>query len=145
MGQLEIGVDLITRAIALLEASYEQTEDTEIERQFTIAHSNIGRLKLSLDDYEGALESLETTLGLLSEEEDETTMLLRVQAQFGSGIAHFRIGNLETAVEFFEKAIGSATNNEFVQGEITVMLAQTLWAIGTSESRDQAKTRLLEW
>ncbi|KAJ3899280.1 superkiller protein 3 [Lentinula edodes] len=144
VGQLEIGVDLITRAIALLEASYEQTEDTEIERQFTIAHSNIGRLKLSLDDYEGALESLETTLGLLSEEEDETTMLLRVQAQFGSGIAHFRIGNLETAVEFFEKAIGSATNNEFVQGEITVMLAQTLWAIGTSESRDQAKTRLLE-
>ncbi|KAJ3913647.1 superkiller protein 3 [Lentinula edodes] len=144
VGQLEIGVDLITRAIALLEASYEQTEDTEIERQFTIAHSNIGRLKLSLDDYEGALESLETTLGLLSEEEDETTMLLRAQAQFGSGIAHFRIGNLETAVEFFEKAIGSATNNEYVQGEITVMLAQTLWAIGTSESRDQAKTRLLE-
>ncbi|KAJ3849717.1 superkiller protein 3 [Lentinula lateritia] len=143
VGQLEIGVDLITRAIALLEASYEQTEDTEVERQFTIAHSNIGRLKLSLDDYEGALESFETTLGLLSEE-DETTMLLRAQAQFGSGIAYFRMGTLETAVEFFEKAVGSATNNEFMQGEITVMLAQTLWAIGTSESRDQAKTRLLE-
>ncbi|KAJ4000018.1 TPR-like protein [Lentinula boryana] len=144
LGQLELGIELITRAVALLEASYEQTEDTEIERQFTIAHSNIGRLKLSLTDYEGALESFETSLGLLSEENDETVMLLRVQGQIGSGIAHFKMGNLESALDFIESAVGSAADHELVRGEATVMLAQTLWALGTSESKEQAKTLLLD-
>lgn len=137
-------MDLIARAITLLEALYEQTEDTEIERQFTIAHSNIGRLKLSLNDYEGALESLESSLGLLSEEKDETTMLLRAQGQFGSGIAYFKMGNLENALELFEAALDSTVDNSLVRGEVTVMLAQTLWAIGSSDSKDQAKTLLLE-
>lgn len=50
-----------TRAIAL---SYKQTAagDTEFEHQFTIAHSNIGWLKVSFDDYEGALESLDSIM-----------------------------------------------------------------------------------
>lgn len=145
LGQLELGVDLITRATTLLEASYEQTEDTEIERQFTIAHANIGRLKLSLNNYEGALESFENSLGLLSEDTDETTMLLRVQGQFGSGIAHFKLGNLENALELFEAALESTGDNSLVRGEVTVMLSQTLWAIGSVDSKEQAKTLLLEW
>ncbi|KAF5389426.1 hypothetical protein D9757_004371 [Collybiopsis confluens] len=144
IGHMERGVELITRAIALLEALYEQTEDTEIERQFTIAHMNTGRLKLSIQDYEGALESFETTLGLLSEENDETTVLLRVQSQFGSGIAHFRMGNLEGALGLLETALDSATDNSLLRGEVSVMLSQTLWTMGTSECKDQAKNLLLE-
>ncbi|KIK67005.1 hypothetical protein GYMLUDRAFT_37036 [Collybiopsis luxurians FD-317 M1] len=144
VGQLEFGVELITRAIALLEAAYEQSEDTEIERQFTIAHVNIGRLKLALGDYNGAVESFESSLGLVSEEIDETTVLLRIQSQLGSGIAHFRLGNLENALGSFEAALDSAVNNDLVRGEVTVMLSQTLWAIGTPESKEQAKTLLLE-
>ncbi|KAF9071064.1 TPR-like protein [Rhodocollybia butyracea] len=144
VGQAELGVDLIAHAISLLESLYEQTEDIEIERQFTIAHSNIGRMKLSLNDYGGALESFESSLGLLSEENDSTTVLLRVQGQFGSGIAHFKMGNLESALEFFEAALESAADNTLVRGEVIVMLSQTLWAIGTPDSKEQGKTLLLE-
>ncbi|KAJ4468236.1 TPR-like protein [Lentinula aciculospora] len=143
LGQLELGIGLMNRAIAMLEASYEQTEDVEIEQQFTIAHANIGRLKLSLNDYEGALGSFENSLGLLPEENDETTMMLKVQGQLGSGIAHLKMGNLESALESLEAALSSAANHSVVRGEVTVMLAQTLWALGTLESKDQAKTLLL--
>ncbi|KAJ3841697.1 TPR-like protein [Lentinula raphanica] len=145
LGQMELGIDLINRAIALLEASYEQTEDTDIERQFTIAHSNVGRLKLSVGDYGGALESFETSLGLLSEEDsEETIVLMRVQGQIGSGIARFKLGNLESALELMESALASAVDHRIMRGEITVMFAQTLWAVGTPESQEQAKTLLLE-
>ncbi|EEB95507.1 hypothetical protein MPER_05512, partial [Moniliophthora perniciosa FA553] len=55
----DLAVKWIQKAISILEAAYEESEDSEIERQFTIAHCNVGRLKLSLGDLDGALESFE--------------------------------------------------------------------------------------
>ena len=68
LGQIELGMDLIQRAISILEAVYEETEDPVVERQFTFANSNLARLRLSAHDYEGALESFECALGLLPED-----------------------------------------------------------------------------
>jgi superkiller protein 3 len=146
IGQLELGFERISSAISILEANYEETEDPLVERQFTIATSNLGRLKLSLRDYEGACESFESVLGLLSEEEDDPTMrILRAQAQFGSGLANFKSGNLEGALERFEAALEAAGDNLVIKGQVTVLLAQTLWAIGTEEFRENAKEQLLRW
>ncbi|KAG7088368.1 hypothetical protein E1B28_012371 [Marasmius oreades] len=145
--QPDLAVKWIAKAIALLEESYEEAEDNKVERQFSIAHSNIGRVKLTLRDYDGALESFESALGLLPEDEqEESVTFLRAHCHFGSGIAHFRQQNLEEALNSFEAALETATgkNVPIVRGEITVLLAQALWAIGTEDTRELAKTKLLE-
>ncbi|KAI3608067.1 antiviral protein [Moniliophthora roreri] len=145
INQPDLAVKWIQKAISILEASYEESEDSEIERQFAIAHCNIGRLKLSLGDLGGALESFESALGLLPEDENEEQhILLRAQAQFGSGIAQFRHNDLETALSCFESSLETAQGNPAVRGEVTVLLAQALWAIGTDDTKELAKTKLLE-
>ena len=52
--QYDLGVEAIERAITILEAAYEESEDPTIERRYAIAHINVGRLKLSKGDSEGA-------------------------------------------------------------------------------------------
>jgi superkiller protein 3 len=146
IGHLEVGRERISQAISILEAVYEETEDPAVERQFTIATSNLARLKLSLQDYEGAIESFESVLGLLSEDGgDGSTIILRAQAQFGSGLANFKLGDLEGAMAMFEAALESAGDHLVIKGQVTVLLAQTMWAIGTEDIRDSAKAQLLAW
>ena len=146
LGQISIGVNLIQRAISILEAVYEESEDPVVERQFTIANSNLARLRLSAHDYGGALESFESALGLLPEESSSSSdIILRAHAQFGSGLAQFKLGNLEEALSLFEAALESAENNVLIRGQVTVLLAQTMWAIGTDEFKESAKAQLLEW
>lgn len=54
-------------------------------------------------------------------------------------------GDLEGALEMFGAALESAGNNLVVRGHVTVVLAQTMWAVGTEEFRETAKAQLLEW
>jgi len=143
---VEVAVDLITRAISILEAAYEDTEDPEVERQFTIANSNMARLRLSLKDYQGAIVSYESALGLLSEGDCvPTTRVLHTKLQLGSGLVNFKLGDLEVALSLFEAALETAGDNLVSRGQVTVLLAQTLWAMGTEEFREIAKAQLLEW
>ncbi|GBE81379.1 Superkiller protein [Sparassis crispa] len=145
IGHLELGIDSISRAISLLEAAYEDTEDPVIERQFTIAHTSVARLRLSLGDYGGALESYQVAMGLLPEEpEDRNSRILLVQAQFGSGLAHFKLGQLQDALTFLQAAMGIASEDSVLRGHIVVLLAQTLWAVGTEAGRESAKAQLLQ-
>ncbi|KIJ67566.1 hypothetical protein HYDPIDRAFT_174010 [Hydnomerulius pinastri MD-312] len=147
IGQLEQGVTWIAQAITLLEAAYEESEDPIVERQFTIAHANLARLKVGLSDYVSALESFETALGLLPEENpdsDAEIKVLRVQALFGSGLAHFKLGDLQSAMTTFQTALDSAGEDHLLRGHVTVLLAQAMWAIGTDEFRESAKALLLD-
>ncbi|KAJ7782973.1 TPR-like protein [Mycena metata] len=145
LGQVEFAVDLMGRAIVILEAEYEETEDATVERHYTIANSNMARLRLSLKDYDGAIESFESALGLLGEDaSDGTTTIMRAQAQFGMGLANFKLGDLQAALNLFEAALGTAGDNLVVRGHVTVLLAQTMWAIGTEEFKETAKAQLLD-
>lgn len=117
-----------------------------MEQQFTFANSNLARLRLSAHDYEGALESFESALGLLSEDSSAASdLILRTQAHFGSGLAQFKLGNLQEALSLFETALESAADNPLISGQVTVLLAQTMWAIGTEEFKESAKALLLDW
>lgn len=146
LGQLQTGVELISRAIGILETAYEETEDPTVERHFTVATSNVARLRLALRDYHGAIEAFESALGLLAEDDGElTTRTLRAQAQFGSGLASFMQGDLDTALGLFEAALESVSDDFVVQGQVTVLLAQAMWAVGSSEFKEAAKAQLLEW
>lgn len=145
LGILEQGVEYINRAIALIEAAYEEKEDPVVERQFIIAHTNLARLRLGLQDYSGSLASFENALGLLPEDTERETQILRVQAQYGSGMASFKMGDLQAAMTAFQSALDSAADDHILRGQVTVLLAQTMWAIGTPDFRESAKGLLLEW
>lgn len=147
LGLSDLSGDSISQAISILESSYEESENAEIEKQFTIAHSNMARLRLSLQDYTSAIDSFESALGLLPENDDAdaTTSILRTHAQFGLGLANFKLGSLETAISFFESALESAGENQTLRGQVTVLLAQAMWKVGTEDFKETAKAQLLEW
>ncbi|KAF8070280.1 TPR-like protein [Lyophyllum atratum] len=144
LGHLDTAASLVTRTISILEAAYEVSEDPAVERQFTVANSNLARIRLALKDFEGAAQSFESALGLLPEDEEPETKLLRAQALFGLGLASFMQGNLEMALANLEAALESAGEDKALRGQVTVLLAQTMWAIQTDEFRESSKAQLLD-
>ncbi|KAI0268796.1 TPR-like protein [Gloeopeniophorella convolvens] len=142
IGHIELGIERISHAIAVLEVEYEESEDPMIERQFVIANTTVARLRLAAQDYDGAMNSFQTALGLLSE--DEESKVLRCQCLFGLGLASFKLGTLDTAIENFEAALAAAGDELHMRGHATVLLAQTLWATGSEEGQEAAKAQLLE-
>ncbi|KAI0322400.1 TPR-like protein [Amylostereum chailletii] len=144
IGHAELAIQLIGRAITVLEAAYEETEDAVIEYQFTIANTSMARLQLALQDYDTALEFYENALGLVNDAMGGQTRILRAQCQFGSGLAYFKLGRLGEAVESFQAALESSEDDLRLRGHVTVLLAQSLWAMGTEEDRESAKAQLLE-
>jgi superkiller protein 3 len=144
----EHALDLVSRAIALLECAYEEKEDVRTEEQFAIANGTLGRLRLASGDPAGAIEAFSSALSLLPAGDDNTqrTKTSRAHAQFGSGLAHFRLGELENALGMFENALEEVpAEMGDVRGHISVLLAQTLWALGSNEARETARGQLLEW
>ncbi|KAH0589327.1 hypothetical protein H2248_005088 [Termitomyces sp. 'cryptogamus'] len=144
LGQFETAANQLMRTIAILEAAYEVSEEPIVERQFTIANSNLARIRLALRDFEGATQSFESALGLLSEDDKPETKVLRVQAHFGCGIASFLQGDLEVALANFEAALESARDDKTLRGQVTVLLAQTMWATQNDEFKESSKVQLLE-
>ena len=146
IGHHDLAIQSISRAIKILEAIYEETEDTAIERRYAIANTNLARLLLAVGKDSEAIETFELAYALLAADDDNTeTVVLRAMCQFGSGIAHFHLRDLQGAMPLFESALDIAAGNALVRGQVTVMLSQTLWAIGTGEFREAAKNQLLEW
>ncbi|KAJ7594704.1 TPR-like protein [Mycena floridula] len=144
LGLLDRAVELITRSITILEAAYEECEDENIEKQFTIAHSNMARIQLALEAYPDAIQSFESALGLLPDNSDPPNNVLRTHAQFGIGLATFKLGDLERALTLLQAAVESASGDSIMAGQVTVLLAKTLWATGAEDLRETAKTQLLE-
>ena len=128
-----------------MEAAYEDTEDVAIEHQFAVANATMARLQLSCQNYDEALEYYESVIGLLPEDGTSQTQVLRAQCQFGSGLAHFKAGRLEETIESFEAALSSTESDLRLRGHVVVLLAQSLWAVGTEESKENAKEQLLDW
>lgn len=145
VGHIELGMEAINRSIELLDAAYEETEDPLIARQFTIAHINMARLRLSVQDYNGVLESYEVAMGLLPKESpDEIERKLLCQAQVVYGLANVKLGLMEEALASFELALSNVADDATLRSHIVVMLAQTLWAAGTDEFKESAKAQLLQ-
>ncbi|EKM54043.1 uncharacterized protein PHACADRAFT_145635 [Phanerochaete carnosa HHB-10118-sp] len=144
IGHTELAIRAIGDAIALLEAAYEESEDPQIEQQFAIAHTNVGRLRLSMGDYEAALESYATVTGLLAEAKGGVATVLLTQSHLGSGIANYKSGAVQEAVESFESALAGAGDSAQLRGHAAVLLSQALWALGTNDGREAANTQLLQ-
>ncbi|TDL26128.1 TPR-like protein [Rickenella mellea] len=145
LGHEELSTQLVSQAISLLEAEYEETEDAQIEQRYAVANANLGRLRLCLKDYSGALDAFETAFSLLPGDDERVEALAsRAMCQFGSGLAHFHQGDSENSIQLFESALEIAGANLTVKGQVTVLLSQVLWGMGREESRESAKNQLLE-
>ena len=84
---------------------------------------------------------METTLRLLPQDGangGEETKILRVKASFGTGLGQFKV------VTTFQSALDNSAEDFLLRMHVTVLLAQCMWATGTEESQDSAKTLLLE-
>ncbi|KZO90759.1 TPR-like protein [Calocera viscosa TUFC12733] len=148
LGQTNLAERRVQEAIALLEKEYETSEDKAIERRYAVAHGNLGRLLLANGKYEEALQAFSTAVNLLSDEIDDTdreATTLRAQAALGTGLAHFLLNDLESALSTLEVAHQQVSESyPEVKGHITLTLAKVLWALGSEEARETAKSQLLE-
>lgn len=131
--------------MAILETVYEETEDPEVERRYAIANATLGRLRLSQGDITGSLTSFESVLALVSEKEDESMAILRVQVYLGLGLGHFLQGDPESAIGFLEEGLLHAGEDLPLRGQIIIALGQVIWSNRTNENKETAKSRLLEW
>lgn len=145
IGHYDLAVELITRAISILETKYEESEDPGIEKQFTTANANLGRLCVANGDFVGALEFLETALGLIGDDDSTESHVLRTQTHFLTGLSRFYRGDLNGAMESFRLALDSAGDDLAMVGHVSVLLAQTLWSLGGDEAQESAKSQLLQW
>ena len=145
--QLQLALELVTRSIGILERAYEESEDPLTEEHYALANGTLGRLKLAMGDFQGALDVFEIALGLSSSEsESPRTKTMRALCQFGCGIANFRLDKLEEALQVFEICLTELpVEMTTVRGHVTVLLAQTLWALGSAEAQETARGQLLEW
>ena len=145
IGHYDLAVELITKAISILEAKYEESEDPAIEKQFTIANTNLGRLRVANGDFAGALESLETALGLIDDDGSTESCVLRTQSYFVTGLSKFESGDLDGGMESFRLALDSAGDDHMMVGHVSVVFAQALWSLGGNEAQESAKSQLLQW
>lgn len=151
LGQFDIAIERLSTAVALIEAEYEVAESEEVEQRYAVALLNLGRIHLAQADQNAAVENLDNCFGLLSAREDNTAILMRVQAKTGSALAHAALEHVGESLEAFQEALSQAdtlklreSEKEALKERVSVSLAKTLWSIGGDEAFEEAKTRLLE-
>ena len=143
--KLELAEGLVEKSTSLLEAEYEDTEDPIIEQQFVIANSNLARLRLARQDLTGATDSFQNVLGLLTGDDDVLTVKLRIHAHLGFGLAKFLSLEISSALESFQSALDYARDDPLMRSHAIVLLSQVMWAIGSEDFRETAKSQLLQW
>jgi len=144
-GESSRAVKLLESICSEIEADYEKTESSESLARFTLARTDLARAYLADGSYEKATECGEMALGLSSEEGDselssDQRKKARLSAHLTVGLSHYFAKNFEEALKCFESALEESDNNP----DATCLLTQVLWAQGTEEARDRARTALFE-
>ncbi|EIN11575.1 superkiller protein 3 SKI3 [Punctularia strigosozonata HHB-11173 SS5] len=145
IGHIELAVELVTRSIEILEGIYEDTEDATVERQFVIANTTLGRMRVATGNFPGALESFETAQALVPlDSDDRSIKILRCQCDFGRALAYFNLGHHDDALASFQTALQISGGDREIKGHVSVLLSQALWALGSTEFQETAKNHLLQ-
>ncbi|KAI1098090.1 tetratricopeptide [Jackrogersella minutella] len=138
-------IDTLERACEQLEASYEATESAESLAQFSLAKTDLARSYLAASEYAKAVDCGEMALQLSSDESDneltaEQRRKARLSAHLTVGLAEYFSKNVGAAVSYFETALDESSSNH----DAVCVLAQMLWATGTDEARERARTVLFD-
>ncbi|KAI1468385.1 TPR-like protein [Daldinia caldariorum] len=138
-------IDTLEEACEQLEASYEATESAESLARFALAKTDLARSYLSVARYAEAVDCGEMALQLSSDESAneltaEQRRKARLSAHLTVGLAQYFSKNIKAAVAYFETALSESNGNP----DAVCVLAQMLWATGTDEARERARTILFD-
>lgn len=138
-------IDTLEKTCEKLEANYEATESAESLGRFALAKTDLARSYLSAGEYAKAVDCGEMALQLSSDESTneltaEQRQKARLSAHLTVGLAEYFSKNVEAGVSYFETALEESNGNP----DAVCVLAQMLWATGTDEARERARTILFE-
>ncbi|KAI8964188.1 TPR-like protein [Daldinia sp. FL1419] len=138
-------IETLEQTCEQLEASYEATESADSLARFALAKTDLARSYLSAAQYAEAIECGEMALQLSSDESAneltaEQRRKARLSAHLTVGLAEYFSKNVDAAVTYFETALGESNGNP----DAVCILAQMLWAAGTDEAREKARTILFD-
>ncbi|KAH6606172.1 superkiller 3 [Trichoderma cornu-damae] len=138
-------VEILERICEQLEADYEKAESADDLARFALARTDLARAYLASGSYEKAVECGEMALGLSADEDEheltsEQRKKARLSAHLTVGLAQFYLKTYDEAEKCFELVLEESDNNP----DATCLLAQVLWAQGTEDAREKARSALFE-
>ncbi|KAJ8122913.1 hypothetical protein ONZ43_g1014 [Nemania bipapillata] len=128
-----------------LETHYEATESADSLARFALSKTDLARSYLASGNNAAAIECGELALELSSDESAkeltaEQRRKARLSAHLTVGLAHYFDGRPDDAINYFETALEESGNDP----NAACLLAQVLWATGTEDAREKARTVLFE-
>ncbi|KAI0870429.1 tetratricopeptide [Hypoxylon argillaceum] len=138
-------ISTLESACDQLETSYEATESADSLARFALGKTDLARSYLASGNNTAAIECGELALELSSDDSAkeltaEQRRRARLSAHLTVGLAHYFDGRPDDAVSFFESALEESGNDP----NAVCLLAQVLWATGTEDARERARTILFE-
>lgn len=136
-------IAMLEKACEELEANYEATESPISAGRFALSKTDLARSYLSAGKFEDAIECGEVALQLsgVDSESDltaEQRRKARLSAHLTVGLAQYFNGEVNDSLTYFESALEESNNNP----DAVCLLAQVLWAIGSEEARERARSLL---
>lgn len=135
----------LSKICSTVEADYEVTESPSSLSRFALAKADHARLQFAAGLYSEAIESGETALQLSaqdagSELSSESRQKCRLSAHLTIGLAYYHLEQPDEALNYFTPALEESNHNP----DAVCLLAQVLWAQGSSSSKSQAREHLFD-
>lgn len=136
-------VNSLTAVCDEVEAENERLERSDALAHFAQTKADLARSFLASGQYEDAITNAETSLDLSSEDDlggelAKSRWKWRLSANITNGLAHAFLGQTDKAIKDLQSALASSSADP----DITVILAQILWAKNEQDSRDVAREQL---
>lgn len=141
----QASVPILEQICTKLEADYEVTESAASLKRFALAKTDLARAYLATGRFDDAVDCGDIALQLSSDDSaNELTAPERRKARLSAhltvGLAHYYRKDVDEAVTYFNSALEESEHNP----DAVCVLAQVLWAVGTEEARDRARSLLFE-
>ncbi|EPY51184.1 ski complex TPR repeat subunit Ski3 [Schizosaccharomyces cryophilus OY26] len=121
----------------LLEKEYDVTESVGALEKYVDAKGQLARLCLRLNKFEESSEHASVALDLVNEE-DENAKQISLGLNLTSGLAAYFLGDLEKALQHFEKSLELGESHP----DVVVLVAKVLWALGSESGKQAAREQL---
>lgn len=133
------------------EAQYEKSESNESLVRFAQAKADHARQLLALGEYSEAIDSAQFALDVTEDDNLGPAYATRrsrwrLSAQVTAGLAYSFTKQMSESIKCLQSAAetSKALNNDKVDPNVTALLAQVLWASGSTKEKEAARTQLFE-
>ncbi|KAK4701573.1 superkiller protein 3, partial [Phenoliferia sp. Uapishka_3] len=155
VGDLDSASESLEKAAAILSDLYDTDESPEVEGRFIVAQTNLGRVRLAKEDYEGAVTAFDFALSLLPSPKlpwddsapagglgREESVLLHTECRLGTGLAQFWLGETDEAIQMLSEGLDELDElPESRKADLAVTLARIYWS---QEDEDRALSSILD-